>query len=629
MAFLRNLFRRREPICQATIEVPPPSSHRAGPRATITVFDSCGWRKDIPREEWRSKELPRFFHESWHDPDRLERVIFDAIKEGFFAECLKPARHLAHLDPQRGVALLCDVLLHLEKFAEVEKLLNESLRKYGPQGDLLVELAKAQSGLGKQVLAEATLERALELDPNHEYGLWWYASLHRQHGGKPAELGALRRVAAGSGAWLARVWLARHALDDQDLPSALLLCRQILQRTGGPPGDAAVQITGTFAKHGHFKEAVELCAPFFDAKRGHIKLGNNLLKAYVELGDTASARSVLEQLAAQHRPDWITILKFWEDQIVRLDKPVSPLNQRPAPKSITVSIEGPIWAREGMPFTELLEVKPPNSPRIVFCFGSVDVPGPNSEDPNAIWPVENIGHFPGGLMMFVAERVHLGTPARAELLAPWLPGMGCLLGSEPFTPQQPGAGPQRDYLLALHLVATAEPWIAQFKLFRLWDRKPLALWVAEFHRDNLAEGLERTTNELLARLASRTGLNWSPRPEWLQPPKGEALVAYMCGLRVALAVWCAGFSDEDASLPVTERSQLDALLGLCVREPCNVCARLLFLSTLERRIQDRPGLAHEYTEPLHRLQHDNPLPQPAQGLTDAAVARICRVDVRP
>jgi pentatricopeptide repeat protein len=49
-----------------------------------------------------------------------------------------------------------------------------------------------------------------------------------------------------------------------------------------------------------------------------LAVGNNLIKAYLELGDADEARAVLDKLYAQQRPDWRDALAYWDGQIDKL-----------------------------------------------------------------------------------------------------------------------------------------------------------------------------------------------------------------------------------------------------------------------------------------------------------------------
>jgi tetratricopeptide (TPR) repeat protein len=290
--------------------------------ATITVFDNDGRPIEISREEWRSKILPGRFRERWDNPDELANAISEALHDQFVAEALEPARRLHQIDPQvrRSAAILAATLLQLKRYADAEHVLAAALKKHGEDGYLLTNLAKAHAGKGDQARAERTLWRALEIDPNQDNGLMWYAVMQRERGGDAAERQAFAKVANLPGSWRAQGWLARTSLGENDVAAALAWYREAFSRVNPAPADLLMQASGDLGSHGRLSELVELCTPRFDARLHGLAVGNNLIKAYLELGDADEARAVLDKLYAQQRPDWRDALAYWDGE---LDKPLT------------------------------------------------------------------------------------------------------------------------------------------------------------------------------------------------------------------------------------------------------------------------------------------------------------------
>ena len=77
---------------------------------------------------------------------------------------------------------------------------------------MLTNVAKVQERRGAKREARATLRRALELDPNQDNGLLWWASDAREAGGDSEYVAALEAIAVLPGAWRPQLWLAREKL---------------------------------------------------------------------------------------------------------------------------------------------------------------------------------------------------------------------------------------------------------------------------------------------------------------------------------------------------------------------------------------------------------------------------------
>jgi tetratricopeptide (TPR) repeat protein len=284
----------------------------------IRVFDKFGNEVFITKEKWRTRVLPGTMKSSWDSPEKLYLVIVDSFHHGFFPDVLAAAEHLARIDTDRarGTCTYAIALMKNGCLDEAEKVLTSFTRQYGEEGYVLTNMAKVYSARHDPQKAKDTLWHALELDPNQDNGLAWYAAIHRERSGKDIELEALRRVAALSGSWRAQLRLARAALESSDLAGALSYYREALSRVGDKvPSDMLVQISGDLGKHGHLVELIALTERRFVPELHGIIVGNNLIKAHFYLGHIEAARQILGQMSALKRPDFQECLSYWDTEI--------------------------------------------------------------------------------------------------------------------------------------------------------------------------------------------------------------------------------------------------------------------------------------------------------------------------
>jgi len=287
----------------------------------ISVFDDDGGELQIPREAWIKRVLPDNLQQNWDRPEELALIIRSSLIEGFAAEVLEAARQLHRIDPepQRGAMFLAATLLQLKRYAEAEQVLRQALTQ-GEDGVLLTNLAKAYWGLGEEALAKRTLWHALEVDPNQDNGLVWLMGIERERGGRRAEHEALARLAALPTSWRPQLWLARSALEQNNVAAALELYREALSRVEPAPEDLLMQISGDLGNHRLFAQAIAICVPRFKPDVHGIVVGKNLMKAYCDLGQALQARAVLEQLFAHERPGWRKHLVQWEYELIELEQ---------------------------------------------------------------------------------------------------------------------------------------------------------------------------------------------------------------------------------------------------------------------------------------------------------------------
>jgi predicted Zn-dependent protease len=109
-----------------------------------------------------------------------------ALSDGFVVEVLDAAKHLYQIDPipARGVCVYAVVLMKTEYLDEAERVLQTNFRQHGDDGSVLTNLAKVYSARNQTQKCYETLWHGLEVDPNQENGLAWFAAIHYERGGE-------------------------------------------------------------------------------------------------------------------------------------------------------------------------------------------------------------------------------------------------------------------------------------------------------------------------------------------------------------------------------------------------------------------------------------------------------------
>ncbi len=246
MSFLGKLFGKKPPAAPAAVGDPAKDPNM------IQVFDAYGRPMFISKETWRTTVLPGALKKDWSNPDALCSLIIQSLRDGFVGEVVDAARQLQRIDPnaERGVTVLANVYLQTKHIKEAGAVLTEFVQKHGETGSVVTNLAKVHSARGETTLADSTLWHALELDPNQDNGLLWFAALARERSGETGWLEALRRAAALPGSWRAKLWLARDALEKKDTESAMAFYRQVLEQVEPAPADVLMQISGDLGNNG-------------------------------------------------------------------------------------------------------------------------------------------------------------------------------------------------------------------------------------------------------------------------------------------------------------------------------------------------------------------------------------------
>lgn len=631
MSFLGKIFGKKAPapapppLAPTTTPAPPPLDPAKDPNM-IRVFDSYGRELFITKQQWRDNVLLGHIQKVWHQPEELAQVVIQALRDGFAADMLKPAVQLLEIDPhqERAATVLAIIYRELKRLDDAEKVLRDFIARHGETGSVLTNLAKVYTDRGQPELALQTLWRGLQLDPNQDNGMGWYEVIHREKEGAAGSLAALQRVAAVPGAWRARLWLARDALVRRDLPAALAYYDEALACAPTPaPTDMLQQISGDLGNHAHLPEILGLVAPRFDVAYHGLEVGNNLIKANLDLGRLDAARVLLEQHYAQKRPDWKETLSFWDTELAKAQVAIS----QPAPaEKVSVallSIEGPVWLAEDSPALELFPALGAEAVRIAFL-GSTAETGTMGDK-----PMQQLSDMPGrasrAIPLFLAEQVQFHARAAARTLVPWLQGErpAFVLSGVPWddgdAAQHARTGDKPcDYVVVTHLKASQPMWQVELRLIRTIDAKCLGGASASFTAAETQNALPVLASHVLQLLQEHADVELAASPSLYQVPAGSDFPYYLLRLEQLLAVRCTTMPGTPPGFLNGEREILDGNLQLCLNRPGNVVARIVFAQTLARMKKVHPQVVEEYRDKVRLLQKEKPL----TGTTQAVIERV-------
>jgi tetratricopeptide (TPR) repeat protein len=618
------------PGAQPLVTVLPPTAvstaapaPRSANEGVLLVYDQFGRKVEIGREAWRKDVLLPNLQAARNNPDELYNLIVSALNDNFAADVLESARFLAENDPQpqRGAVALGVVLLQLKDFGGAREVLERAIARYGENSYLLANLARAYAAAGDDERAQALIWRALEMEPNEETSLNWLVSNANAKGGQAAVLAAYQRAAELPGSWRAQLWLARYALERGDVTEATRLYEEALGRAPRPaPADLLMQLSGDLGNCGQTELLVRLTQPRFDLLAHGLTVGNNLLRAYIDLGLLAEARKLLEQLYSQQRPDWREHLIAWEQ---RLDDAQKRYGEVTAPLDIVLMrLEQPVWARGVLGFDSVLPNKAASAPRVHFICGS----GEAQEDTGGkvmSQPTNELGRLARALPMFLAEEVYLRTNARASFLLPWMKQGGFILSAKPWTRSflPPDQSPP-DLIVYLHVDARATPWLLKVTIENAQRDATPVVFESAFSLESAGHDVLTLLYDLIPRLTILLALKREESNAGLGTPPADLLPGYLAAIEQALAVGLAARQVSGESFLHQERSIFDHLFDVALQGGELLRPRLLLVNALENETRRRPDIAREYLEKLSLLQLRHALPQ---GTGSDLVAKAVKV----
>ncbi len=585
------------------------------PEPTIQVYDKYGREFEVSREQWRKDILPAALKSNWDDAERLYVGILQALNDNFVDEIAEATARLRELEPEsaRSATALAFVRMRQGHLDEAQQLLEGYVDRHGPEGVVLNNLAKVHAERGDNDLVERTLWRSLEADPNNDNSLGWYEAMHRERGGAPLAIDALRRVAGLPKAWRARVHLARHALDARDLQGAMALYGEALGMLGAEvPADTLMTITGDLGKRGFLAQALELGVARFVPEQHGVLVGNNLIKAYLDSGRIAEARAIVERLFAFNRPDWKSSLGFWDGQLLQAE------TSRSVPTGTTIEmtmyvIEGPVWAHAGSPVAKIFPPPRESAPQVVFMGSTAEIP--DAPATPQVQLSDAAGRLSRVIPLYLMEQAQMHSGARTRGLFPWMlnrTGGSFVLTTAPPSDaeaaQRAKAGGACDFVVLTHVKATRDPWSATMRVLRASDGHCLFAHEAFATPDRPDVIAAQLAIEIQRTLEKFAGTKTQSPPDYL-PPAPPHLAIYLVRLEQLLAMRCANSPTALHGV----REILEGCLHLCLDFPASVTVRALLADAVARMRNIRPDVVAEFQDRLQLLQTEHPVAEPAQS----------------
>lgn len=632
MSFLKKLFDNELPgePGPGADALPKSASDPSTDPNLIRVFDGYGRERFITRQQWRDHVLVAHLQKFREQPDELYQTILQSLHDGFLDEVVEPAEHLAQIDsiPERGATLLSVVYLQKQRIDDSERVLRQFIEKHGETSIVLTNLAQIHAARHDEAQVQTTLWRALELDPNQDNALAWFEAIQREKDSPAAGLDALRRIAAMPGSWRARLWLAKDALTRRQLEEALNLYREALSLAGTPPPtDLLVQMSGDLGNAAHLPELLQLTEPHFDLPHHGLQVGNNLLKANLDLGRFDAVRHLLDQLYAQRRPDWKSSLEHWEGELAKAKLATIAASPVGDLQILMLHGDGPIWLPPDSPAAELFPTATGERLRIAFLGSS----GEKTTSAKAIEATfaDPPGRLSRALPIFLAEQAFFYGNAQVRPLVLWARGeisafvfCGAPMENAEAAQHARRLDPPADYLVVTHLKAAQDPWQVELRLLRTIDAQVIGTATVEFPILRPETPLHQLSTAMLGLLRREAGLEPAVPPPHYVPPTGAAFGHYLLRLEQLLSVRCYTADPATACELHGEREIIDGDIGLCLMEPGNVIPRLLLVQTLRRMKKVRPEVVAEYREKVALLEKEHALARPAGDILQRLFSEI-------
>lgn len=590
------------PTAASPPPLPPGKSPADG--ELIKVYDGYGRELQMTRANWRDKVLLPNIQAKWDSPDALYGLILNGLKDGVVAELLGASQHLLEIDPQieRGHVTHGIVLTRMERFEQAENVFREAIDKVGETGALLTNLAKIEAQRGEQARAEATLWRALELDPNLDNGLMWWTALHREREGEEGYVNALVRVTALADSWRAPLHLARHYLQKGDVDIARSIYEEVLAK-GKYGNDALTTISGDLGNHGQVPLIVELIAPVLDLQKHDARAGLNLLQAYLQQRQLRPGEALLSKLYALNIPPFKQHLDHYAQEFQRLKDEgyaPTPVDEK-ALEIVTVPYERPVWMYGLRDPSWLFAKKSQSAKKVVFLtlgFQMTGETGAQAQRENAV------GRLSRGLPMYLAESVYAWSDHQSVAMIPVVRGGGPALFGAADNDEQTvrsfeGAG---DFIVLGTIAEHEGRWHV---ICRIWSVEA-GSWTA---REEFSASPSELGHEVLALeqriLSALGGTRPTPFDAFYERPVEALIDPYLTGLGQSLILSLTANQLIAKETLWSERNLLEWWLRVALSWPGAHAPRMAYVAGIANAAEYGSPLLEEFVARTRELMKDS------------------------
>ena len=588
--------RTSTPVSSAHPEATPP---QPADNELITVYDSYGREMKITRNEWRDQVFLPNLQEKWRSADELYSLIISGLNDGFVADLIPAAAQLVEIDsnPERSHVIQGIVLMENGQLDAAENTLRTGMAKVGATGTLLTNLAKVFSERGEPVLADETLWRAIQADPNLENGLLWWAAMQRERAGEAGYLEALRSVAALPGSWRAPLWLARHCLEQKDVESARRFYAQVLT-AGTFDGNALMMISGDLGNNGQIPLIVELVGPVYDERKHDPMAGINLLRAYQALGNAVEGEALLARLYALGFAPIKSQLDQLAQAFLQMHKqddqgvPVDPESLRFA----TLALSQPIWHYGLRNADWFFAQKPEGASEIGFFALSKSTDGSERAESQR---EDELGRFARAIPLYLSEAVHYWSDHVGTCYIQIVEGggpvlSGCEADGHALFDIVP---PTMKSFVTGEIGCSGEGDQAQWQIsLKLWDCTTRTQQTAESGSAVTAD-MGALVLDLETRLLAGIGLRReTPLDSFYLHPTAEVLPVYLTELGQAFTLTLLANGHMPKSAMWGERAMLDWPLNMALHWPTVEVAKLMYISGLGKAFDYQSDVLAEYKE---------------------------------
>ena len=544
----------------------------------MNIIDQNGRRIQITMDEWREKVLPIALKNHWDNANLLYNDILKAIQNNFINDVKDAAIHLKEIDTikERGYNTLAILYLKNKEFDKANEVLSEYLVNNPKTGTILTNLAKSYYGQDEKEKAIEILWEGLTINPNQNNGLPWYASICKDREGIDGYIDALRRASEIKGSWLPQFLLARYKLNEKNIESAKELLKIALSE-GHVTQEALLVISGELGAKGYSKELIELVEPVYDFNKNDIRVGLNLLQAYLQNKEIEKGENLLNKLMMLERPDLKNALLKISNNFDKLKIEEKASTPKKDVQINMMVLDNPVWGhglKTSKWFINNKEVKG-NIAVLPYADETIrekEIKGYQKDNETSM--------LSRGIPLYVSEMINYYTDYNNKVVMPFVRDFGPVITNKQYNEaalEDIGNKINADIVITGSVMNAEIGYLIKNTIYNMNDKtsKKIEMFIQK-------ENFGNRFNEMIKALRSELDGHEQSNNKFYKLAEDKEVLHYLASLGHSLTQTLIQGKFVDKDLLLGERNILNWYLNMVMAYPENEAIKMMLVSGIEK-----------------------------------------------
>lgn len=544
----------------------------------MNIIDQNGRRIQITMDEWREKVLPIALKNHWDNANLLYNDILKAIQNNFISDVEEAAIHLKEIDTikERGYNTLAILYLKNKEFNKANELLLEYLANNPKTGTILTNLAKSYYGKDEKEKAMEILWEGLTINPNQNNGLPWYASICKDRDGIDGYIDALRRASEIKGSWLPQFLLARHELNEKNIESAKEFLKIALSQ-GHVTQETLLVISGELGAKGYSKELIELVEPVYDFNKNDIRVGLNLLQAYLQNKEIEKGENLLNKLMMLERPDLKNALLKISNKFDKLKIEEKASTPKKDVQINMMVLDNPVWGHGLKTSKWFINNKEVKGNIAVLPYADETI---REKEIKGYQKDTETSMLSRGIPLYVSEMINYYTDYNNKVVMPFVRDFGPVITNKQYNEaalEDIGNKINADIVITGSVMNAEIGYLIKNTIYNMNDKssKKIEMFIQK-------ENFGNRFNEMIKELRSELGGYDQSNNKFYKLAEDKEVLHYLASLGHSLTQTLIQGKFVDKDLLLGERNILNWYLNMVMAYPENEAIKMMLVSGIEK-----------------------------------------------